>query len=237
MTMESEEPAYERRRLKKKWIAWAQDNVSVTRDDVPARSDHWDYVNWTDERQYAHPGDAQRLMTLNLWLWQHTQSYVEFFPIYDTYFWWQSTRLAIECRDADICTGCIAVPSTIPTTIQETKSSAVRQRLQFRLQCRLQCRIQWRLQYGLQCHICFEVTLPRILPNRSRLILSNPGLHNYDDNWRLQSTSESTPSNRYSLRSHMIIVAGGATTFKRGGWLYRNLKQSLPQTITVPEVQ
>jgi len=46
---------------------------------------------------------------------------------YLIYFRWQSTRLAIECRDADIRTGGLAVPSTIPTTIQETKSSGVRQ--------------------------------------------------------------------------------------------------------------
>ena len=46
---------------------------------------------------------------------------------YLIYFRWQSTGLAIECRDADICTGPHAVPNTIPTTIQETKSSGVRQ--------------------------------------------------------------------------------------------------------------
>ena len=32
-------------------------------------------------------------------------------------------ELAIECRDADICTGGFAVQCTISTTIQETKSS------------------------------------------------------------------------------------------------------------------
>jgi len=38
-------------------------------------------TNWTDERQYAHPGDARRWMTINLRLWQHTRSYVEIYPI------------------------------------------------------------------------------------------------------------------------------------------------------------
>jgi len=221
----------------KKLVARARDNVPVMRDEVPARNYHWDYVNSTDERQYAHLGDAWRWMTINLWLWRHTRSYVEFFPIEYTYFRWQSTRLAIDCREADICTGCIAIPSTILTPIQETKWSTVQQRLQCWLQCRLQCRIQWRLQNRLQCHICFDVTLPGILPNRSWQILGNPELHNYDDNCQLQSTSESTPSNRCSITSHMISVAGRATRFKRGGWLYRNLKQSWPQTITFPEVQ
>jgi len=32
-----------------------------------------------------------------------------------------------------------------------------------------------------------------------------------------KSTSESSPSNQYSLRSRMRLLAGGATTFKRGG--------------------
>jgi len=45
--------------------------------DVPARSYHWENVNWTDERQYARPGDARRWMTINFWLWWHTRSYVE----------------------------------------------------------------------------------------------------------------------------------------------------------------
>ena len=103
--------------------------------DVPAWSYHWVYFNWTDERQYAHPGDAWRWMTINLWPWRHTRN---------------------------ICTGCLAVPSTIPTTIQVTRSSAVQQRLQCWLQCRLQC----RLQNQIHCHICFEVTIPRIHLNK-----------------------------------------------------------------------
>jgi len=52
-----------------------------------------------------------------------------------------------------------------------------------------------------------------------------------------KSTSELSPCNRCSLRSLMRLFTGGATTFKRGRWLYQNLKQPLPQTITVPEVQ
>ena len=50
-------------------------------------------------------------------------------------------------------------------------------------------------------------------------------------------TSESSPSNRCSLRSHLRIVAGGATTCRRSGSPYWNLKQPLPQTITIPEAQ
>jgi len=89
-----------------------------------------DYENWTYERRYAHPGDASMLRDgwqSIFWVWWCTRSYVEFFPIEYTYFrWqWQSTRLAIVCRDAYIRTGGLAVPSTIPTTIQETESSAV----------------------------------------------------------------------------------------------------------------
>jgi hypothetical protein len=59
--------------------------------------------------------------------------------------WWQSMRLAIECRGTDKpFTGCPAVPSTILTAIQGTKSSAkynadYNTKLQCRLQCRLQC--------------------------------------------------------------------------------------------------
>lgn len=30
---------------------------------------------------YAHPGNARRWMTINLWLWWHTWRYVEFDPI------------------------------------------------------------------------------------------------------------------------------------------------------------
>jgi len=50
-----------------------------------------------------------------------------------------------------------------------------------------------------------------------------------------KSTSESSPSKWCSLRHHMRLVEGKATTFKRGGWWYQNLKQPLPQTITIPE--
>jgi len=144
---------------------------------------------------------------------------------YLNYFRWQSTRLAIECRDADICTGCLAIPSTIPITIQETKSSTVRQRLE----CRSPCRIQWQLQYGLQCHTCFKVTLPRILPNK---ILTQTRRSR-----ATQLQRQLTTVNSCSLRSHLRSVAGGATTFKRGGWPYWNRKQPLQQTITVPGVQ
>jgi len=144
---------------------------------------------------------------------------------YLQYFQWQSTRLPIECPNADICTSCLAVPSTIPTTIQETKSSAIWQKLQ----CRLQCQIQWRLQYGIQCHTCFEVTLPSILPNNIPTVTQRS--RDTQLQWPL------TTANRCSLRSHMRLVSGGATTFKRGGWLYQKLKQPLQQTITVPEVQ
>jgi len=113
-------------------------------------------------------------------------------------------------------------------------SSAVWKRLQFRLQCRLQCRIQYRIQ----CRICYEVTLPRTLSRMgSRLKLGNPELHNTMTIDDYKSTSESSTSNQYSLRRHMRLVAGGATTFKRGGWPCRNRKQPLTQTITVPEVQ
>jgi len=38
-------------------------------------------LHWTDERQYGHPENAQRWMTINLWLLRHTRSYVEIYSI------------------------------------------------------------------------------------------------------------------------------------------------------------
>jgi len=38
-------------------------------------------VNWTDKRQYAHNGDARRWMTMNLWLWWITLSYVKIYHV------------------------------------------------------------------------------------------------------------------------------------------------------------
>ena len=89
--------------------------------------------------------------------------------------------------------------------------------------------MQWRLQYRIQCHTCFEVTLPRIILNKIPT-----------QTWQSRATQlqwQLTTANRWSRQRHMRLVAGGATTFKRGGWPYRNLKQPLQQSITVPEVQ
>ena len=42
--------------------------------DIPHRSHDWDYLNLTDERPYAHPGDARSMMTFTHWLWRATRS-------------------------------------------------------------------------------------------------------------------------------------------------------------------
>jgi hypothetical protein len=117
---------------------------------------HWDSVKLTDEHNYAQPRDFQRWMTINLWQWWHTLSYVEIYPILYTDFLWQSMRLAMVCRDADIrFTGCLDVPCTILNTIHKTISST-----------ELQCGVQYRLQYRIQSHIWFNDILPRILAHK-----------------------------------------------------------------------
>ena len=54
-------------------------------------------------------------------------------------------RLAIECRDADIRTGGLAVPSTTPTTIQDT---------------RFQCGME-----EITIQITMQITMPNTIPN------------------------------------------------------------------------
>jgi len=101
----------------------------------------------------------------------------------------------------------IYIPTVLPYRVQFRRSSS-------------------RSQCWIRCHICFEVTLPRLLSQiRSRLRCADCELHNYNDNWQMHSTSESSPSNQWSQRTYLKLVAGGATTCKRTGWPFRNLKQ------------
>ena len=93
----------------------------------------------------------------------------------------------------------IYIPTVLPYRVQSRRSFS-------------------RSQRWIRCHICFEVTLPRILSQiRSWLRRADCELHNYNDNWQMHSTSGSSPSNQWSRRSYLMLVAGGATTCKRTG--------------------
>jgi hypothetical protein len=68
-----------------------------------------------------------------------------------------------------------------------------------------------------------ENTILNEIPTQTRRSRATQ-LRSIDD---CKSTSESSPSNRYSLRSRMRLVAGGATTFKKRG-------MTVPESQTTP---
>jgi hypothetical protein len=141
-------------------------------------------------------------------------------------------------------------------TIHETSNWMPRRRYMYRQPCRteynsdhysrdqIKCRtaeitsrIQWLLQYGIQCHICFEVTSPTILPNeiptqtrRFRATQLRWQLTTAID-FRIKPFQSMFPTKLYGISRRQ------SNDFQRGGWPYQKLKQPLPQTITVPEMQ
>jgi hypothetical protein len=90
-----------------------------------------------------------------------------------------------------------------------------------RFQCQFQCWIQWCLQYGIQCHICFEIKLLSWMISQPRL--SNPELHNYDDNWWLQIDFRIKPFQSMCPKKPYEISHWWRNDLKRRKWLYRNL--------------
>jgi len=90
----------------------------------------WECLEMNDDLSFT-------VMTSTMWCGNLPCEYAE--------IQWESTRLKIECRYADICTGCLLILSTILTTVQQTQSSAAWQ----------------RLQYQIQCQISFAVTQPK----------------------------------------------------------------------------
>jgi len=226
MRSELEEHSSEGRRLiHYNCTAKVRDNVPNTIDICHTESNSIEEKSYcrkhessTYNFQYAHLTDGLRLMTIDHWLWWHIQSYVEYYPIKYAYFRCQSMRLAIQCREAVIHTSRLAVLSPIPTTIQQTKSIAMWQRL--------------------QCHICCKVILPRILSEYD--LNSNWAIPSYPspmsiDNCKL--TSQIQPFQSMFPMKPYEISCRWSNDFRRGGWLYWNLKQPWTQTITVREAE
>jgi len=71
---------------------------------------------------YLLPG---RWMFIDLWCWKHKQSNVEFNHVKYSYFRWQSIKLGFKCWDADICTGCLIVTSTMQVKMRNTMNNTM----------------------------------------------------------------------------------------------------------------
>ena len=127
---------------------------------------------------------------------------------------------------------------------------------QSRVQSQLLFKRLNRVTYGRDHNPDFnaEITMPITTPNTMMITIRNiiPYLFQRyitensipnkiptltQRSWTTQLQWQLTTANRCSLWSYMRFVASRATTIKKGGWLYQNLKQPLPQTIPVPEVQ
>jgi len=87
-------------------------------------------------------------------------------------------RLAIECRDPDIRTGGLAVPSTIPTTIHETTSSS------------RMTEITMPITMPITMTNTLPITIPNTMPNLLRsYITENPILTEIPtQTWRSEAT-------------------------------------------------
>ena len=198
--------------------AWAWDNVPDTRDDVPAEAIIETMRIGLTSSWYAHPCDA-------LMLRDGLQSIFDYGDIHEV-----------------MCKSTLSRILAVDDNLQDWQLSAEMQindlppALLYWVQSRLLFRRPNQVPYGREYNAHYNadynteynaISVPKLHHReysqmRSQLRLGVPELHNYDDNWRLQLTSKSSPSNWCSQRSYLRLVAGGATTFKWRGWLYRN---------------
>jgi len=126
----------------------------------------------------------------------------------------------------------------LPMTIYETSNWMPRRRYMYRLPCRTEYNPDYYSRDQIKCRtaeITMQITMPITMPYLFRSYITENTIPNKIPTQtrrsrtttmmtidHCKSTSESSPSNRCSLRSHLRLVAGGATTFKRRGWSYRN---------------